>query len=245
MWGPGLAALLTTRYVLRQPVSRLNLGRMGPMRYYAWAWLLPVGLVIVTGLLTLALGQGQLDLSFPAVQRTLAENPASPPISAQMVVGLQIILAVSVAPVINMLLTMGEELGWRGFLLPRLLPLGQQPAILISGLIWGIWHIPVIVQGQNYPGRPVIGCFMMVVFTTLLGAVFSWLYLNTESPWASALAHGSLNASGYLPLLFMPDVDRIIAGTPASLVGWIALVGFVTWLVLSRRLPVEPNGAQV
>ena len=98
------------------------------------------------------------------------------------------------APLINTLLALGEELGWRGSLLPELLPLGQRRAILLSGVIWGFWHAPVILQGHNYPSQPVLGVFLMVVFAVLVGAFFGWLYLRTRSPWAPALAHGSLNA---------------------------------------------------
>jgi membrane protease YdiL (CAAX protease family) len=139
---------------------------------------------------------------------------------------------------------LGEELGWRGFLLPRLLPLGQWRAILLSGAIWGIWHAPAILQGHNYPGRPVAGVFMMIVFCVLLGAIFSWLYLRTRSPWAPALAHGSINAIAGLPILFMTGVDISIGGTVASIIGWSPLSLFVAWLVWTHRLPVKMEETQ-
>ena len=142
------------------------------------------------------------------------------------------------APLINTLLALGEELGWRGLLLPELLPLGQWRAILLSGVIWGFWHAPVILQGHNYPSQPVLGVFLMVVFAVLVGAFFGWLYLRTRSPWAPALAHGSLNASAGLPLLFLTGVDIPLGGTLASLIGWIPLALFVAWLVSTNRLPV-------
>lgn len=142
------------------------------------------------------------------------------------------------APLINTLLALGEELGWRGLLLPELLPLGQRRAILLSGVIWGFWHAPVILQGHNYPSQPVLGVFLMVVFTVLAGAFFGWLYLRTRSPWAPALAHGSLNAIAGLPLLFLTGVDITLGGTLASLIGWIPLALFVAWLVWTNRLPV-------
>jgi membrane protease YdiL (CAAX protease family) len=142
------------------------------------------------------------------------------------------------APLINTLLALGEELGWRGLLLPELLPLGQRRAILLSGVIWGFWHAPVILQGHNYPSQPVLGVFLMVVFTVLAGAFFGWLYLRTRSPWAPALAHGSLNAIAGLPLLFLTGVDITLGGTLASLIGWIPLALFVAWLLWTNRLPV-------
>ncbi len=160
-------------------------------------------------------------------------------IPAEVVGAIQIVFALTLAPLINTLLALGEELGWRGFLLPEMLPLGQWRAILLSGVIWGFWHAPAILQGHNYPSQPVLGVFLMVVFTVLLGAFFSWLYLRTGSPWAPALAHGSLNAVAGLPLLFLTGVDITIGGTLASLIGWIPLVLFVGWLIWTRRLPVD------
>ena len=80
---------------------------------------------------------------------------------------------------------------------------------------------------------------MMLVFTLLLGTIFSWLYLNTKSPWTPALAHGSVNAIAGLPVLFLiPGFDMALGGTLASVAGWLGLLIFVGWLVVSKRLPV-------
>jgi membrane protease YdiL (CAAX protease family) len=155
-----------------------------------------------------------------------------------VLVGIQVISCFTLAPAFNCIFALGEELGWRRFLLERLLPLGQWRAIALSGTIWGVWHLPAIVQGLNYPGRPVLGVFMMIVFCLLLGAIFSWLYLQTRSPWTPTLAHASLNATAGLPMFFLKDVNIVVGGTIASVIGWIGLAGFVGWLVLSRRLPV-------
>jgi len=142
-----------------------------------------------------------------------------------------------------MLFSLGEELGWRGFLLPKLMPLGQWPAILISGTVWGFWHAPAVIQGLNYPGHPVVGIFMMPVFCVLFGTFLSWLYLKTKSPWAPALAHGAVNAVAGLPVLFLkPGFDMALGGTLASVAGWLVLGILVILLVICRQLPVR-NGA--
>jgi membrane protease YdiL (CAAX protease family) len=106
-----------------------------------------------------------------------------------------------------------------------------------------VWYAPAIVQGLNYPGQPVLGVPMMVVFCALVGAVFSWLSLRTRSPWAPALAHGSLNASGGLPLLVLGDMNLVVGGTAVSLIGWLPWAVLVGWLVLSGRLSVAEDGA--
>jgi len=239
MWAPGIGALIATRYAAGEKLRTLNLGRLGPKRYYLWAWLLPPVLAIVTGLLTWALGAGRLDLEFSIIRQAMAQTPGGAAIPVPLIVAIQSASALTLGPLFNTLFALGEELGWRGFLLPRLLPIGQWRAILASGVIWGIWHAPAILQGHNYPTRPVAGVFMMIVFCLLFGAILSWLYLNTRSPWAPALGHGSLNAVAGLPLLFLIGVDISIGGTLASLIGWIPLALFVAWLAWTRRLPVE------
>ena len=238
MWAPGMAAILTTLLVEKQPLATLNLRRLGEKKAYLWAWLLPLALTLLAGLLTWLFGLGQLDLQFSAIRQAMAQA-GSPGVSPVLVIGVQVLIALTLGPLFNTLFGLGEELGWRGFLLPRLLPLGQFPAILISGAIWGIWHMPVILQGHNYPQHPVAGVFLMIGFCILFGAILSWLYLRTSSPWAPALGHGSLNAVAGLPILFMPGVDLALGGTLTSLTGWIPLALFVGWLVWSKRLPAE------
>jgi membrane protease YdiL (CAAX protease family) len=133
---------------------------------------------------------------------------------------------------------MGEELGWRGYLLPKLLVLGEIPAMLISGVIWGLWHAPVILQGHNYPEHPLLGVGMMIVFTVLLGIFFSWLYLKTKSPWAPALGHGTVNAVAGLPLLFLTGVDLTLGGALTSVSGWLALAALVGVLYWKKQIPL-------
>ena len=241
MWGPGLAAVVATRFVAGQSLGTLNLRRLGPKRPYLWAWLLPPVLAIVTGLFTWLLGAGRLDLEFTAIREAMAQAPGGEAVPAEIVVAIQIVFSFTLAPLFNCIFALGEELGWRGFLLPRLLPLGQWRAILLSSAVWGLWHAPAILQGHNYPSRPVLGVFMMIVFCLLLGTIFSWLYLQTRSPWTPTLAHGSINATAGLSILFLTDVDFVIGGTVTSVIGWIGLAALVGWLVLSRRLPAVPE----
>jgi membrane protease YdiL (CAAX protease family) len=215
------------------------LNTLGPKRFYLWAWLLPIGLAILGGLLTLLFGLAKLDLNFTMLRESMKSAAGGNSVPAEMIVAIQVLLAFTLAPFINVLFALGEELGWRGFLLPHLLPLGQWKAILISGIIWGIWHAPAIVQGLNYLGYPILGIFMMIIFCILLGTIFSWLYLNTKSPWVAALAHGSINASAGLPILFLkPGFNMAFGGTIATPVAWIGMVLFIAWLVMTKRLPV-------
>jgi uncharacterized protein len=240
MWGPGIAALIATMAIARQPFKSLRLNTLGPKRFYLWAWLLPAGLVILSALISALIGTAHLDTEFTFLRQQMEATGTELPVSPGVLVLIQIGQALILGPLINIVFAMGEELGWRGFLLPRLLPLGQWKALLLSGVIWGIWHAPVIAQGHNYPDHPILGIFLMTVFTVLIGIVIGWMYLNTRSPWVAALAHGSLNAWAGLPFLFLvPGFDTALGGTLTSIPGWIAMGLFIGWLVLTKRLPVR------
>ena len=237
MFAPGLSAIIVTRYVAREPLSTLNLRRLGPKRFYLWAWLLPPLLAVVTLGVTVTLGIGELDTSFSAISAALPAEAAAVPV--WLIVLGQVVAAVVLAPLINVVLgSMGEELGWRGFLLPRLLEIGKWRAVLLSSLIWGLWHAPVILQGHNYPQNPALGVLLMTVWCVLLGILVSWLFLATRSPWAPGLAHGAVNATAGLPMMFLlPGVNTTLGGTLVSVSGWFGLAAFAVWLVLTHRLP--------
>ncbi|MCQ3936812.1 MAG: hypothetical protein DPW18_07160 [Chloroflexi bacterium] len=245
MWGPGIAAILVTLLVAKKPFGSLRLNTLGPKRFYLWAWLLPIVLTLIGGLFTLLFGIAKLDLNFTMIRTAMESAPGGSEVPANIVVALQVLFAITLAPLINMLFTMGEELGWRGFLLPLLMPLGQWKAILWSGFIWGVWHAPVIVQGHNYPGYPILGVFMMIIFCILLGTIISWMYLNTKSPWVAALAHGSVNAVAGLPIMFFePGFDMAFGGTLAAPTAWIGMAVFIAWLVWTKRLPVQNQAGE-
>jgi uncharacterized protein len=240
MFAPSIAAIVTTRLIAGENLGTLRLRRLGPKRYYLWALLTPPALALVALLFTVLLGAGELDLTFSTVRAALPEGFEQGPIPLGLIVAAQALAAILLGSLINTIPALGEELGWRGFLLPRLMYLGKWRAILLSNVIWGVWHAPAILQGHNYPETPVLGVFLMIGFCLLIGIFLSWVYLATRSPWAPALGHGAINASAALPLLFLrPDVNITFGGTLASLSGWVGMILFVLWLVGTRRLDVR------
>jgi len=239
MWGPGIAAIVVTLALEKKPFKSLRLNTLGPKRFYAWAWFLPPVLIILSGLLTILVGAGELDTGFTFMKQQMEQSSTVLPIPASAVVAIQILQALILGPLINLIFAIGEEIGWRGFLLPRLMPLGQWRALILSGMVWGIWHAPAIAQGHNYPDHPILGIFLMTVFCILLGIIFGWLYLNTRSPWVTGIAHGSLNAWAGMPFLFLiPGFDTALGGMVTSVTGFVVLGIFIGWLVLTKRLPV-------
>lgn len=243
MWGPGISALLVTRFVLAESWRSTTLDRLGRRRYYLWAWVLaPIGTLVATGL-TVILGVAQFDSEFGQLRAMIEATTGTPlPIPLWAIVAIQVAQALTIAPLINALFAVGEELGWRGFLLPRLMAAGltQWRALIVSGVVWGLWHAPVILRGHNYPDHPYWGVLLMTVFTTLIGIIFGWLRLTSGSVWVPAIAHGALNGIAGLPLILLTEFDTAIGGMLTSVIGWIPLGAFIAWLVWTGRLPVSP-----
>ena len=213
-----------------------------PIRNYALALLAPAALILASFVLSVAFGVFEHDLQNLSVIRAAFERNNSTEtlskISPHSVAALGLFFAMFVAPFINMLPALGEEVGWRGFLLTELLPLGEWPAIIISNVIWGVWHVPVNMLGYNYPMHPQLGCVVFTSFCVLCGALLSWLRIDSDSVLAAALAHGSLNAlaggMGVLARLHAP-VDTLYAGI-TGLVGQGLLLVVVLLLARRRRL---------
>jgi uncharacterized protein len=243
MFGPGIAAIIVTLFIARQPFSTLRLKTLGLKRYYFWAWFLAPLVAVLTLAASVLLGTGIFDPTLTAMREALAQAPQAqelPP--AEVLLAIQLVFAVTLAPFINLPFAMGEELGWRGFLLPQLMPLGEWKAILLSGAIWGIWHAPAtILHGHNFPNHPYLGVLVMTVGCILLGIIFGWLYLKTKSPWAPALAHGTFNAIGPAAIFFLhPEgLDLALAGNPLGLAGWIPMALIIAVLVALKQLPAS------
>lgn len=244
MWGPGIAAIVTTLFISKEPFSTLALNRFGKFWVYLAAWFVPPLLAALAIPLSVLLGLAEYDPEMTLLNNMIAQLPEGSGMTLEILLIVQIAQGIILGPAINVFATMGEELGWRGYLLPKLLPLGQWKAILLSGLIWGVWHAPAILQGHNYPGYEIAGVFMMILFCVVLGAFMSWLYLATKSSWAPAFGHGAVNAWGGLPLIFLvAGFNPLWGGTIASLAGILVTAGFILLLVVFKQLPVKDESA--
>ena len=88
----------------------------------------------------------------------------------------------------------GEEWGWRGYMMPKLTELmGRPAAVIVGGIIWGLWHAPMTVQGHNfgvdYPGYPYVGIALMCVFCIAMNALLTWLTERTGSIYPASFCH--------------------------------------------------------
>lgn len=227
----------------------VGLGPRGWWRYWLFAWLVVPAFAIAAPFVSATFGCYTLDLQeFSGFRKMLVAAGGEAALKAvpiQVIVFGQL-LSVLLAPILNAIFAFGEELGWRGYLLPRLLPLGQWPALILSGAIWGLWHAPVILLGYNYPGHPVLGAWMMVLFCVIFGILFGWTRLATGSIWPAVIAHGALNGSAGAMFLFAKagtNFDAIHAGI-TGWTGWILPGLWILFLVVSGRLPVKGAPAE-
>lgn len=131
---------------------------------------------------------------------------------------LQVII---VGSTINALVALGEEVGWRGYLVNNLIHKGFFKSSLIIGFIWGIWHMPLVLMGLNYPESKSIGIFMMVIFTILLSPIMIYITLKSKSIINASIFHGILNSIGGLHLILLKggtDLTKGITGFPGLIV---------------------------
>jgi membrane protease YdiL (CAAX protease family) len=206
-------------------------------KWYGVAWLLPAVLVLAGVAVFYMLFPHYFDPSMESFRSTLSEEVASG--SSPAVIALsQLVAAITIGPVINTFVAFGEEFGWRGFLLQHLLPLGKRHAIVLTGVIWGIWHWPLVAMGYNYglgyPAAPWLGFAVTVWMTFLLGTLFAWVTLRSGSVWPAAIAHGTINAIAGFGVLFQTGDPSPLLGPSGA--GVVVLVPFlVTASFLLRK----------
>jgi membrane protease YdiL (CAAX protease family) len=185
MFAPTAAAVVMRLFVSKEGLK----GSLGPLRvwrFYGLALLIPaivVALVIGIDELT---GWGEFTWD-----ETLPIWLAYP--------------AVGIGALFLAVLTFGEEYGWRGYLLPKLLPLGEVKAAVIVGLIWGLWHAPLLLAGLNFTNvNPLASIGLFLVAPIAISLIFTRMYVAAGGAvLVAAVVHGSFNA--YSDFLATPD----------------------------------------
>jgi uncharacterized protein len=242
MWVPALATFLTIRFVTHEKLSSTLL-RFGPSwKPYLFTLLAMPFVFLVIYLITWGLGLGQPDWQlksfFGMIGSAGMDISTAPPPS--LLLSALLASSIFIAPLFNSILGFGEEWGWRGFLLPRLMPLGKWKAYLILGVTWGLWHAPLVAIGFNYPGQPVLGILFMCMLTTAIGIFINEMTLRYQSSLLAGWIHGAFNAQGYgiWRTLLFPTVNPLLGGF-GGLVGIavIALFGLGTLAWFRREAP--------
>lgn len=234
MFFPAIGVLLTrlfTKEGFKETWLRPNLKKN--LRFYLLAWFGPAILTFAGCVIYFLIFPENLDLSFSYFIATL-ESTGAPMETLPMPIGLlmivQCVQALFLAPIMNFVTCFGEEWGWRGYLLPKISRhFSTVPTLLITGIIWGLWHAPLTVIGHNYGlgywGFPFTGIGMMCIFCTVLGVFMAYVTLKTGSCIPAILAHGAINGICAIGMYFTFDGGNPFVGpAPTGIIGIIPFV---------------------
>ena len=232
MFAPLLGVLLSG-----QPLSGMGWKPRlkGKIKILLAAWFLPAVLTAIGAALYFVVFPGHFDISgeylVSAAGPEALEQLEAQGLTYPMYILVSVVSCLTYAPLVNMVLAFGEEAGWRGFLYPQLkAKFGRKQGWLIGGVIWGIWHWPLMwligyEYGTDYVGFPVVGMLLFCIFTTASGILCDWLYEKTDCIWVPSLFHGAVNAAATVPLavcvantgsaiLLGPAPIGVLAGLP-------------------------------
>lgn len=208
MWFPAIVAIVF-RFITKEGFRNVGWG------IRKW-WYIPIAifvpLIVASGgsFLLITLNWGTLSSQFFTFKNGLME---AGPFLGWLVFGNQpqsisffifnSAITLILVSLINSIFTFGEEFGWRGYLQEKLLrKFGLNIGLIVLGLIWGYWHLPIILMGYNFPDYPVLGALLLMPLSTIFFGIFEgWLYLRSKSIWMPVFAHASINATGGILLI--------------------------------------------
>lgn len=199
MWCPALAGMVTLRLNGR---SIAELGwRWGETKYQLQSWFIPLLYAFIAYLIVWLAGLGGFGNQQYFDGLAKAMHLGGP---AWISTAVGIVLTGTYGLLRSVTSALGEEIGWRGFLVPELSKTTSYTVTaLISGLVWSLWHYPVLIYGDYNAGTPTwygLTCFTVMVVA--ISFVFAWMRLKSGSLWTGAILHGSHNL--YVQAIFTP-----------------------------------------
>jgi membrane protease YdiL (CAAX protease family) len=190
---PSLIGLILV-IVLRATGGKETFKSIGMAGGRPMLWLL-LGLGVVAFFGLQALLNWLFRLGHPADLSALFAQMPPTGLSNQALLALLAFQVIILGPFLGLLITFGEEYGWRGYLQPALYGLGKVKGVALLGVIWGIWHWPVIWMGYNFPGNPILGSLLMVLYCEGLGFFLGYAVLKAKGLWIAAFLHALSNQS--------------------------------------------------
>jgi uncharacterized protein len=225
MWTPALASVVA-RLVLREGFADVSF-RLGGRRGWkaiGLALIFPIVIGLIAYGIAWATGLARFDPPQPTGLLASLVGDAASPVTIFVVL---LALTATIGAIIAALSAAGEEIGWRGYMLTRLIDAGVPRPVLASGLIWGLWHVPLILAGVYVAGsNPYVTAVLFMVSVTSMGFVFARMRLETGSIWPAIALHGAWNS------IIQGAFDPVTMGTGAGATLWVGEAGILTALAL-------------
>jgi uncharacterized protein len=233
MWTPTVASVVA-RLVLREGFGDVSFrfGGSRGLKAILFALIFP----IIIGLISYGIAWKTSVAHFnpqplPLVARFIGESSSS-----LLVMLLNIGTAATIVTIFSIRTAAGEEIGWRGYMLTRLIDADVPCPILASGLIWGVWHVPLILGGVYLAGsQPIVAIFFWMITATAFSFVFARLRLETGSVWPAIVLHASWNS--LIQVAFDP------ASTGSGVALWVGESGILVALTMVIAAIIVTHGS--
>lgn len=214
--------------------------------WFLVAWFAPALLTVLGAAAYFLLFPQDFDPGMNAFVAAQAQAAAAagaklPEEALRMALVAQLPVAVLLAPALNILTTFGEEWGWRGYLVPKVAArMRIVPTLLVTGVIWGLWHAPLTAIGHNYgmgyPAWPFGGIAAMCAFCIVMGVFLTYVTERTGSCLAAAVGHGALNGFVSAAALFSATGGNPFVGPlPTGIIGGIAFIAVAALMLWDLR----------
>ncbi len=243
MPGPALATFIIQKFVYKEGFKQY--GWTFDKKKIKWLLLTPLIFIalfllvfVVIGLLgnTQIIPQfGQLDFSQEGFNTRFREILSSkisadkiklPNLSPVLLFVLMLLQGIIAGATLNLPFMFGEEFGWRGLMLRETQKMGFLQSNLFIGITWGLWHLPIILMGHNYPHHPHLGILLMCAFTIGLAPIFAYVRLKSKTIIGVCILHGMINATPMLFMLYVANANELYS----SIAGWAGVIacGIIT-----------------
>lgn len=209
MFFPGISAYIVRKFITHEDFKDAGL-KLGNRKYYMQVYfLIPILFALIYALTWIFIKSPDFTIRMFMKQYGVSKLPLPP----EALIAAIFISTITFAPFLNSIPAFGEEFGWRGFLLPKLLPLGTKKALILSGLIWGLWHAPLILMGFKYGSYSIGGIMFFSVLLIFLGIFIGYFRLVSGSVILAAFIHGIFNAQAYgIWTVIFPDINPLLGG---------------------------------
>lgn len=245
--GAPAAANILTRLVTREGWRNLYLRPKFKQGWIYWliCWIAPALFTFLGMAIFFAIFPQYFDPALTTLQTMLEESAASsaqalPAMNPWVIVISQTVTALLIAPIINALPILGEEFGWRAYLQTKLMPLGGRWAMVWMGIIWGLWHAPIIAMGHNYgldyPGAPWLGILATIWIMFILGTFLGWAALRAGSVWPAVIGHGAFNGIAGIYVFFTRGEPNLVLGPSAA-----GIIGSLGMAVVALVIYLSPD----